>query len=249
MDPIRTLIADDDAGMCLLMRRMLEKSGGFVLCGEASDGEELLALFAKHRPALVVLDVEMPKVTGVECARVLQDMDPQAILVFVTAHDQYMADAFSVYAFDYLLKPFKAERALQTLARVKDVLQTRWEAAQRTKPAVFHAQSSRLLLRHKDGVSVLNAEDILLIQREDRATVIYTVGDGRYVTADTLGELEARLDPQQFLRCHKSYIINLSHVDSISPYGRWTYVVKLRGTKRDALITHDKFEEMEKRFG
>ena len=249
MDPIRTLIADDDAGMCLLMRRMLEKSGGFALCGEASDGEELLALFAEHRPALVLLDVEMPKVTGVECARVMQDMDPQAILVFATAHDQYMADAFSVYAFDYLLKPFKAERALQTLARVKDVLQTRWEAAQRMKPAVFHAQSSRLLLRHKDGVSVLNAEDILLIQREDRATVIYTVGEGRYVTADTLGELEARLDPQQFLRCHKSYIINLSHVDSISPYGRWTYVVKLRGTKRDALITHEKYEEMEKRFG
>ena len=117
MEPIRALIADDDAGMRLLMRKLLEKSGGFVLCGEASDGAELLALAAEHRPQLVLLDVEMPGVSGVDCARELQDSDPHTILIFATAHDKYMADAFEVYAFDYLLKPFKAERALATLER------------------------------------------------------------------------------------------------------------------------------------
>ena len=87
------------------------------------------------------------------------------------------------------------------------------------------------------------------MQREERATVLYTVNDGRYVTGDSLADIEARLDPALFMRCHKSYIINLSHVDSISPYGRWTYVVKLRGTRRDALITHEKYEELERLFG
>ena len=249
MEPIRALIADDDAGMRLLMRKLLEKSGGFVLCGEASDGAKLLALAAEHRPQLVLLDVEMPSVSGVDCARELQDSDPQTILIFATAHDKYMADAFEVYAFDYLLKPFKAERALATLERAKSVLKTREDAAQSAKPVEPRPQSGRILLKHRDGVSVINMEDILLVQREERATVLYTVNDGRYVTGDSLADIEARLDPALFMRCHKSYIINLSHVDSISPYGRWTYVVKLRGTRRDALITHEKYEELEKLFG
>ena len=249
MEPIRALIADDDAGMRLLMRKLLEKSGGFVLCGEASDGAELLALAAEHRPQLVLLDVEMPGVSGVDCARELQDSDPQTILIFATAHDKYMADAFEVYAFDYLLKPFKAERALATLERAKSVLRTREDAARSAKPVEPRPQSGRILLKHRDGVSVINMEDILLVQREERATVLYTVNDGRYVTGDSLADIGARLDPAFFMRCHKSYIINLSHVDSISPYGRWTYVVKLRGTRRDALITHEKYEELEKLFG
>ena len=249
MEPIRALSADDDAGMRLLMRKLLEKSGGFVLCGEASDGAELLALAAEHRPQLVLLDVEMPGVSGVDCARELQDSDPHTILIFATAHDKYMADAFEVYAFDYLLKPFKAERALATLERAKSVLRTREDAARSAKPVEPRPQSGRILLKHRDGVSVINMEDILLVQREERATVLYTVNDGRYVTGDSLADIEARLDPALFMRCHKSYIINLSHVDSISPYGRWTYVVKLRGTRRDALITHEKYEELEKLFG
>ena len=249
MEPIRALIADDDAGMRLLMRKLLEKSGGFALCGEASDGEELLRLAAQEHPQVVLLDVEMPKVTGVECARILQDTDPQTILIFATAHDKYMADAFEVYAFDYLLKPFKAERALATLERAKSVLRTREDAARSAKPVEPRPQSGRILLKHRDGVSVINMEDILLVQREERATVLYTVNDGRYVTGDSLADIGARLDPAFFMRCHKSYIINLSHVDSISPYGRWTYVVKLRGTRRDALITHEKYEELEKMFG
>lgn len=249
MEPIRALIADDDAGMRLLMRKLLEKSGGFTLCGEASDGAELLALAAEHRPQLVLLDVEMPGVSGVDCARELQDSDPHTILIFATAHDKYMADAFEVYAFDYLLKPFKAERALATLERAKSVLRTREDAARSAKPVEPRPQSGRILLKHRDGVSVINMEDILLVQREERATVLYTVNDGRYVTGDSLADIGARLDPAFFMRCHKSYIINLSHVDSISPYGRWTYVVKLRGTRRDALITHEKYEELERLFG
>lgn len=105
------------------------------------------------------------------------------------------------------------------------------------------------MLRHRDGVTFLDLMDILLVQREDRATVIYTKNDGRYVLPESLSETEARLDPELFFRCHKSYIINLRHIRNITPYGRWTYVVQLDGTDRDALITHEKYEELEKRFG
>ena len=103
------------------------------------------------------------------------------------------------------------------------------------------------MLHHRDGVTFINMTDIVLVQREDRATVIYTTG-GRYVTGDSLAETEARLDPTVFFRSHKSYIINLNHISNITPYGRWTYVVHLHGISQDALITHEKYEELEKLF-
>ena len=249
MDVIKVIIADDDEGMRLIERKLIGKVEGFELVGEARDGEELLALVEKHHPQVVFLDVEMPGKTGVECAKVIQDTDPSIILIFATAHDQYMGDAFEVYAFDYLLKPFKMDRVLKTLERARDRLIRRSaEPPLPHTPSALKTASGRLMLRHKEGVSFINMNDILLVQREDRSTVIYTVGGGRYVTGESLTETEARLDPAVVFRCHKSYIINLNHISNITPYGRWTYVVQLTGTTHDALITHEKYEELERIF-
>lgn len=249
MEPIRVVIADDDEGMRLIERRMIERAEGFALAGEATNGDELLALVEQTHPQVLFLDVEMPGKTGVECAKIVQDMNPAVIIIFATAHDQYMGDAFEVYAFDYLIKPFKVDRVMKTLQRVRDRLgrvdEKPLPELPRTAP---RAAAGRLMLRHKDGVSFVSMNDILLVQREDRATVIYTTGGGRYVTGDSLGETEARLDPNVFFRCHKSYIINLNQISNITPYGRWTYVVRLNGTNQDALITHEKYEELEKMF-
>lgn len=96
---IPVVIADDDAGMRAVMRKMIERVEGVKLVGEAQDGRELLAQVEQKRPKLVFLDVEMPQMSGVEAARIIQDTDPSVILVFATAHDRYMADAFEVYAF------------------------------------------------------------------------------------------------------------------------------------------------------
>ena len=249
MDPIKVVIADDDEGMRLIERRMIARVEGFTLAGEAKDGDELLALVEKLRPQVVFLDVEMPGKTGVECAKVIQDMDPSIVMIFATAHDQYMGDAFEVYAFDYLLKPFKVDRVIQTLERARDRISHVNDAPLPELPkAQPRPATGRLMLRHKEGVSFIHMSDILLVQREERSTVIYTAGGGRYVTGDSLGETEARLDPAVFFRCHKSYIINLNQISNITPYGRWTYVVRLNGTTHDALITHEKYEELEQMF-
>ena len=253
MDNIRVIIADDNEAMRMIERKMIARVAGFELVGEARDGLEAIELVEQLHPHVVFLDVEMPGKTGVEAARVIQDMDPGIILIFATAHDQYMGDAFEVYAFDYLLKPFKVERVLKTLERARDRLRPDASAAEEGKklplPAAPARKSAdRLMLHHKEGVSFLNTADIVLIQREDRATVIYTQDGGRFVTADNLSETEARLDPSVFFRCHKSYIINLNCIRTITPYGRWTYVVHLKGIPQDALITHEKYEELEKLF-
>ena len=248
MSDLRVLIADDDAGMRTIMRKIVDRVEGFVLVAEAGDGKTALELVEKLKPDVVFLDVEMPEMTGVECARAIQDFDPNVVIIFATAHDRYMGDAFEVYAFDYLIKPFKVERVIQTLERVRERLLGRTGRVVAVPVPKPRALAGRMMLRHREGVTFVDLQDILLIQREDRTTVLYTENDGRYVTNDTLGEMEERLPADVFFRCHKSYIINLNCIESITPYGRWTYVVKLRGTRQDALITHEKYEELEKLF-
>ena len=244
MEDIRIAIADDDAGMRLVMRKLTERAEGYKLVGEAENGRELLELYDRERPEVVLMDIEMPGMTGIECAKAIQDRNPKAILIFATAHEEYMRNAFEVYAFDYLVKPFPTERALQTLAKIRERLQ-----GDVPKPVrVFDSKPDRMLLKHKDGLSVLDMSKIVLIQREDRLTAVYMESGEKYVTSDALGDLEARLTGNYFMRTHKSYIVNINYIDSISPYGRWTYVVKLRGMKPDALITHEQFEKLQARF-
>lgn len=248
MENLRVMIADDDNGMRNILRRMIEKTEGFSLVAEAENGQEALQLAERYHPQVVFLDVEMPGASGVECARIIQDFDPATIIIFATAHEGYMGDAFELYAFDYLLKPFKLERVTRTLMRAKERLSSSVHPVERPVIKSIKAVDGRMMLHHRGGVSFINLQDILLVQREDRSTVLYTVGEERYVTADTLGEMEDRLQSDVFMRCHKSYIINLAHVKDITPYGRWTYVVRLNGTKHDALITHTKFEELQTLF-
>ncbi len=248
MDPIRVVIADDDEGMRLIEAKLIALAEGFDLAGEAENGDDLMALVERERPQVVFLDVEMPGKTGVECARLIQDMDPSIVLIFATAHDDYMGEAFSVYAFDYLVKPFRNERVLQTLARVRDRLSGHAEASLPGPRRDAQVQAGRVMLRHRDGLAFLDADEILLVQRENRATMVVAEGERSFVTNETLAETETKLDPEVFFRCHKSYIINLNKIRAIEPYGRWTYIVKLNGTRLDALMTHDKYEELLARF-
>ncbi|MDD3410908.1 MAG: LytTR family DNA-binding domain-containing protein [Eubacteriales bacterium] len=250
MDDLRVLVADDDEGMRTVMSRIIEKVEGYTLAGETGDGEEAVRLVEKLKPHVVFLDVEMPGMTGVECARQIQDTDPSIVIIFATAHDAYMSDAFEVYAFDYLVKPFKVERMMQTLERVRERLKQLKPAEEPGKSvlAAKRTVDGRLMLHHREGITFIDLQDILLVQREDRATVLYTTEDGRYVTSDSLAEMEERLPADVFFRCHKSYIINLNQIKDITPYGRWTYIVRLQGTRHDALITHDKYEELERMF-
>lgn len=250
--PLRVLICDDEPGMRLILRKLVERAEGFEVVGETDNGETGIAFFEQTRPDVVFLDVEMPVMGGVEAAKRMQDLDPRAALIFATAHEGYREAAFEVYAFDYLVKPFKNERVLETLGRIRAMLGRNHPSAD-PSPAPApdltprRRRPARLMLRSREGMVFVNMQEILLVQRENRQTVLYTL-QGTYSTSDTLTELEEKLDHEVFFRCHKSYIINLDCIESITPYGRWTYVVKLRGTKQDALITHEKYEELERIF-
>lgn len=243
---MKILIADDEAGMRLVLRKAIEKNDGFEIVGEAEDGITALSLVELKRPQIIFMDVEMPGLTGIECARKVLDINPRTMIIFATAHEEYMPEAFELYAFDYMIKPFKIERINQTLARIRN-LDHEQEASLVSRTIRYEKGMDKLIIRNKDGISFVDMKEIILVQREERSTVIYTA-NGRYVTSDGLSELEERLDRDVFLRCHKSYIINLTMVYKISPYGRWTYIVKLKNTVKDALMTHDKYEELEMLF-
>jgi two-component system LytT family response regulator len=244
---IRVLIADDDAGMRLVLKKAVERSGGFIVAGEAEDGGAALRLFESLRPEVVFLDVEMPVMSGIECAKRIADIDPRAVIIFATAHEDYMPEAFEVYAFDYLVKPFRLQRMEQTLDRIKGIGKP--EQAIHENKVIKPANVPRkLIIRNREGISLVDMEEIILIQREDKTTAIYTAKD-RFVTSDSLGDIERKLDSSTFFRCHKSYIINIDYIEKIYPYGRWTYIVKLKETDRDALMTRDAFERLGKILG
>ena len=249
-EEIRVLLADDEPGMRMILRKMISRVEGFTLVGEATNGAELMEMYRALKPQVVFLDVDMPVMNGVECANRIEDEDPSCILIFATGHEEYRRDAFDVYAFDYLVKPFRVERVTETLGRIRERM-----TALKSRPQMKKEEAAgkgktmgRMMLKHRDGVTFVNMADIVLVQREDRATVIYTVDGGCFYTSDTLAETAEKLDESVFFRSHRSYIINLNYIHDITPYGRWTYVVRLKGTEHDALITQDKYEELEKLY-
>ena len=240
---LTVLIADDDSAMRLIIKKIIDKFDGFQLIGEAEDGEATLKIVEDKSPDIIFLDVQMPKIDGVECAKKIVEINPKSVIVFATAHQEYMPEAFEVYAFDYLIKPFEIDRIYKTLRKIKDTKDKEdFEITfQNNKD---NLEFKKLILKSKEGKNFLDMESIILIQRENRNTVIYTT-DGRYETSESLGHLESRLDNKSFFRSHRSYIINISKISKIEPYGRWTYIIKFKNTQIDALITYDKYRELE----
>lgn len=243
---IKVLIIDDDEGMRLVLSKIISKTEGFTLVGEADSGETGLSLVETLSPHIVFLDVEMPGMGGIECAKRIIDIAPKTFIIFATAHEKYMPEAFEVYASDYLIKPFKIDRVLTTLERIKDIFINKDETIVKHTP--YNKDSlAKLVIKNKEGTSFIDCKDIIFIERENRNTIIHTVGE-RVTSSEGLSEIEDRLDKSLFFRSHKSYLINLSMIYKIYPYGRWTYTVKLKNTDKDALLTHDKYEYLEKLF-
>ena len=233
MTNMRVLIADDDDGMRLVLRKVIESMDDMLCIGEAADGGEAVRLCLELKPDVIFLDVDMPVMKGTEAAKKISEALPGVAKVFCTAHADYMAEAFDVYASDYLIKPFKTDRVRQTLRRIH-----------REKEKSKAAPPKALMLKSRDGITFVPVRDILMIFRENKVTYIETATES-FTTSESLSSLWAKLDGGDFFKCHRAYIINTSAISNIHPYGRWTYTVALRGTNKTALITHEKLDELQ----
>lgn len=243
---IKVILIDDENGIRTLLRKIIEHNQGFEVVGECDNCEEAITLFRKTKAEVVFLDIELNGANGLDCAKIIADLDPKTKIIFATAHSQYMSDAFELYAYDYLVKPFNIDRVNQTLDRIKSMSEES-SHNQFVKIVKYERGLDKLLVKGKESMSFIDIKDIILVQRENSSTVIYTKQDS-FTTSLSISDIEMKLDSEQFLRSHKSYLISVSQIKKIEPYGRWTYIVSFKDIKKDALITAEKFEEIKKRY-
>ena len=241
---IKVMIIDDEPEIRRLLGKMVERQPDYQVVAECSNFSGAVVEFMKHKPDVAFVDIDLNGEDGLECAKVLTELNPKLKIIFATAHSEYMANAFEIYAFDYLVKPFNMERVVRTLDRIR---KGHLENELPDKVAQSEQYKDKLLIKGKEQTYLLDVQDVLMVERVDGSTNIVTK-DEQYKTSVSLGEMEERLDKAHFMRCHKSYIVNLSKITCIEPYGRWTYVVKFKDTTATALITAQNYEEMKKRF-
>ena len=207
--PLRILIADDEAPARRQLRRVLLALPEVELVGEAGDGLEALRLVEALQPDVLILDIQMPQMDGLEVAANLPPPAPQ--LIFATAFDAHAIAAFDLAAVDYLLKPWDSERLLRALERARERL-GRHEAA----PLPRVAPLRRLLVRHQGMLHVIHSDEIQSIEAQDNYVVLHTTS-GQRLLREPLGALLARLQHPDILRSHRSHAVNLRHAKALIP--------------------------------
>jgi two-component system LytT family response regulator len=264
---IRALIVDDEPVARTGLRKLLADTPGMTVVGEAVDGPTAVAAIRRLRPDLVLLDIQMPGMSGFE---VLQAVGPRTVpaVVFVTAYDQFAVRAFEIQALDYLLKPFEDERFAAVLERVRAHLRRRREGdlahrlanllemyeARAGTPDVLlsraHAPSatsapgaylSRIIVRTAGRVFFQPVEDIDWIEAADYYARLH-VGPHAHLVRETLASLATQLDPAAFVRVHRSAIVNVARVVEVRLDWRNRHVVVLRGGERLPLSRRRKDE-------
>jgi len=216
VQPLRTLIVDDEPAAREGMRHLLAGDREVVLAGVCANGREAAAAIAAGAPDLVFLDVQMPELDGFGVLRRLDRASLPAV-VFVTAHEQYALRAFEVHAVDYLLKPFSDERFREALERAKlQVRQGRLSELSWKLLALIqgYAPEQPAVPVRRIGPKYLER---LVIKSGGRVTLL----------RETMKRLEAQLDPARFVRIHRSTIVNLERVKELQPFFRGEYVVVL----------------------
>jgi len=245
-DRIRVIVVDDEPLARSGVIALLERDSELEIVGEAANGEEAVELIAEVRPDLVMLDVQMPGLSGFDVIRRIGPEHMPAV-VFVTAYDQFAVRAFEVNAVDYLLKPFDDDRFAVTMARAKkavrsthvgelsrrlaDLLEKTGTPAVSQPPARASSFAERLVVKSGGRVFFLRSEEVDWIEAADYYVKLHALGK-THLLRETMNALESRLDPKRFIRIHRSTIVNIDRLRKLSPSFAGEYAVVLHdGTK------------------
>jgi len=224
---MRIIIVDDEALARGVVREYLCEHADAEIVAECANGFEAVKAITELAPDLVFLDIQMPKLDGFEVAELTAG---KAHFIFATAYDQYAIKAFEFHALDYLLKPFSQQRFDQALAHARErmggaaggaVQAMAREAVARNKPV------GRVLIRDGAKVHVIASEKIEYIEAQDDYVQIRAEGKS-YLKNQSLSELEGQLEPERFLRIHRSYIVNIECVSRIEQATKDSHVAILR---------------------
>ncbi len=222
---IRTIIVDDEELARKMLLEFLASHPEIEVTAECANGFEAVKAVTELKPDLIFLDIQMPKLDGFE---VLELIGTDHAIVFVTAYDEYALRAFEIHAVDYLLKPFPAERFETALQRAKERLGGKLpapaELATSARPPAQFLE--RLVVKDGTRVYVIPVAKLEYAEAQDDYVALSTEGK-KHLKQQTISSLESALDPQRFLRIHRSYIVNLEKVTKIEPYSKDQYVVVL----------------------
>ena len=232
MKKLVTIIIEDEKPARDLLKAYLEEYEQMEIMGEYDNGFEGLKAVNEKKPDVIFLDVQMPKLTGFEMLEVLEH-DPEVI--FTTAYDQYAIQAFEQNAVDYLLKPFSRDRFKEAIGRLEARFKKadKHEGAKRSieKIKIHLAEGEeklhRVVIKKSGKIHVISTGNISFLEAQDDYVMIYT-NDGKYLKQQTMKYFEKHLDPEQFVRVHRSYIVNVTNIERIEPYEKSNYILILK---------------------
>ena len=224
---LQTLLIDDEAMALINLRHSLSNFPDFAIIAACTTPEDALGLCTCQCIDVAFIDIEMPRIKGLELAKQLRSLQPDLIIIFVTAYRDHAVQAFETDALDYLLKPVTPARMALTVKKINQYRQQRAIAAPLypTPPATT---TERIPGKADGRIYLLETSDILYISVEGR-NVSATTPDGVYKLQNTLTHWESILPTQHFLRCHNAYIVNLRKIEYIAPLFKNAYALKIIG--------------------
>lgn len=234
-EKLQTLLIEDEELARNLLRSYLKDHPDVEIIGECENGFDGIKSINEKRPDLVFLDIQMPKITGFEMIELL-DYRPQ--IIFTTAYDQYALKAFELNAVDYLLKPFSKERLLAAVEKVKQRIQNadepdeRLEELSNFRPGEGYID--RVVVKDRHKIHIITVDQIRYIESLDDYVMIYT-HDGRHMKQKTMKYFENNLDPNNFIRIHRSYIVQVDNIAEIQQYEKESYIVILKDKDKTKL--------------
>ena len=237
---IRTLVVDDERYAREELVFLLNQFPSIQVIGEADSGDQAVMKAIQLQPDLVFLDVEMPKMNGMEVAKALSELKNMPLIIFATAYPQFAAEAFRINAVDYLLKPYDEDQLKQAISRVEKNLIP--------QAKVDVVSNLGKLAVEKDGeIDYVHIEDILYMYREEKVTKIITQ-KCEYEVKTALKELESRLTPFSFFRIHKGYLVNLKYVSRLTPWFNGAYHLELTSREEKLSVSRNYVKGLRQRL-
>lgn len=226
---IKAVLIDDEPLSREIIKSYLKGYEQVNVVDECNDGFEGVKAIQQHKPDLIFLDIQMPKINGFE---MLELIDRPPAVIFTTAFDEYAIRAFESNAVDYLLKPFSEERFKKAMNKWLEKA-TSTETTQKVLESIapMPAQQNRVVVKTGTKVKIIPLHEVHYFEADDDYVKVVT-GDGNYLKNKTMQYYEQSLDPQQFVRVHRSYIVHINQITRIDPYQKENHLAILRNGKQ-----------------
>ncbi len=227
MDKIKAIIIEDEELGRQLIKNYLKENDQVEVVAECENGFEGIKHIQELKPDLIFLDIQMPKLNGFE---MLEILDEKPEIIFTTAYNQYAIQAFELNAIDYLLKPFSKDRLLDALTKATQRISSKEKQVEKIDKLIQQPIDEileRVVVKSNHKIHVIPVEKIRYFEAQDDYVMIYTF-EGKHLKQATMKYFEKNLDPKQFMRVHRSYIVRLDQVNRLEPYGKDSYVAKLK---------------------